>query len=119
MTLGQRIKQARLARGLTLDEVAERMGIGAKSRQLVWQWERFPGRRSSDPRKHIEKLCVVLGVPLDHFYGDEPQEDSGEAKFRRLDPDDRGVIEATMDAMLARRVAAARPKRKPKPKPKS
>lgn len=94
MTLGKRINQARKARGLSLEKLGKKMSV---SKQLVWQWE----KDESDPRKHIERLCAVLEVPYDYFYGKPPHADTLEAKIQRLAPQQRPIAEATIDALLA------------------
>ena len=57
--IGPTIKSARLQRGLTLQQVADALGI--KSRQQVWEWERGKVRPGS---KHLAKLAEVLGLEI-------------------------------------------------------
>ena len=59
MTIGARIRAARMARGLTLQNVAESLGL--RSRQQVYEWESggvCPGQ------KHLAKLAEVLGLQV-------------------------------------------------------
>ena len=57
--IGERIKAARIARGLTLQCVAESLGL--RSRQQIYAWE--AGRRNPGP-KHLAKLAEVLGLQV-------------------------------------------------------
>ncbi len=58
-TIGHTIKAARNARGLTLQNVAESLGL--RSRQQIWEWE--SGRVCPGP-KHLAKLAEVLGLEI-------------------------------------------------------
>ena len=58
-TIGHTIKAARNARGLTLQNVAESLGL--RSRQQIYAWE--AGRRNPGP-KHLAKLAEVLGLDV-------------------------------------------------------
>lgn len=57
--IGPLLKAARKARGLTLQRVADALGI--KSRQQVWEWERGLVRPGS---KHLAPLADVLGLDV-------------------------------------------------------
>ena len=57
--IGNTIKAARIARGLTLQCVAESLGL--RSRQQIYAWE--AGRRNPGP-KHLAKLAEVLGLEI-------------------------------------------------------
>ena len=59
MTIGARIRAARMARGLTLQNVAESLGL--RSRQQIYEWER--GIVCPGP-KHLAKLADVLGLEI-------------------------------------------------------
>jgi len=58
-TIGNTIKAARIARGLTLQNVAESLGL--RSLQQIWEWE---SGRVCPGRKHLAKLAEVLGLQL-------------------------------------------------------
>lgn len=65
--IGSKIKQIRLARNLTQQEVAEQMGV---SRVYYSQWE------SNDRRINAEQLiqlAKIVGVTLDYFNDDSPE----------------------------------------------
>ena len=57
--IGNTIKAARIARGLTLQNVAESLGL--RSRQQIYEWE--SGRVCPGP-KHLAKLADVLGLQV-------------------------------------------------------
>ena len=57
--IGNAIKTARITRGLTLQNVAESLGV--RSRQQVYEWE--SGRVCPGP-KHLAKLADVLGLDV-------------------------------------------------------
>ncbi len=53
------IKAARIARGLTLQNVAESLGL--RSRQQIYEWE---SGRVCPGTKHLAKLAEVLGLDV-------------------------------------------------------
>ena len=57
--IGNTIKAARIARGLTLQCVAESLGL--RSRQQIYAWE--AGRRNPS-RKYLRALAEVLGLQV-------------------------------------------------------
>lgn len=53
---GRRLRQARLAKFLSLDQLAKRLGV---SKVAVWSWEKGKTR----PRRHLHgPLSVALGI---------------------------------------------------------
>ena len=56
--IGPTIKTARQARGLTLAEVGNALGV---TRQYIYAWE--AGRRNPGP-KHLAKLAEVLWLQI-------------------------------------------------------
>ncbi len=58
-TIGNTIRAARIARGLTLQNVAESLGLTC--RQQIYEWE--SGRVCPGP-KHLAKLAEVLGLEI-------------------------------------------------------
>lgn len=58
-TIGNTIKAARIARGLTLQNVAASLGL--TSRQQIWEWE---SGRVCPGTKHLAKLAEVLGLEI-------------------------------------------------------
>lgn len=61
MNVGKRIKALRKTRGLTQEQLAERLGV---QRATISNYE--IGRRSPH-LKELEKIASVLGVSLDYF----------------------------------------------------
>lgn len=65
MPLGERIKLARQAAGISQEELAEK--IGTKQSQ-VWRWE----SNRAEPRiSFLKKIAEVTGVPLIDLIADE------------------------------------------------
>jgi transcriptional regulator with XRE-family HTH domain len=93
MTIGNLIKKARKARGLSLDALGEKLGV---SKQLVWQWE----KGDSDPRKHILALSQHLAMPVDYFYGPKRSPSVLAAKIGQLNSDQQDLIETMVDKLL-------------------
>lgn len=96
MTLGNLIKKAREAKKLTLQALADELGV---SKQLVWQWE----KGTSDPRKHIKALSVHLDRPVEYFYATKRSPAVMEAKFQQLTPEQQAAVETLMDTFLGQR----------------
>lgn len=65
--LGLRIKALRQARGLTLDQLAQRSGV---SRAMISRVERG---ESSPTATLLDRLCVGLGIVLSALFRDERQ----------------------------------------------
>ncbi len=63
-TLGRFLKQARLAKGLTLTEVGKALRI--KSGQSVWDWENNKG--SGVPAEMLLRLAKLYGISADKLY---------------------------------------------------
>lgn len=98
MTLGNLIKRAREAKKMTLQALADEIGV---SRQLVWQWE----KGDSDPRKHIKALSLHLDKPIEYFYATKHSTAGIEAKFQLLSPEQQAMVNTLMDTFLAQREA--------------
>ncbi len=94
MTLGNLIKRARENKKLTLQALADKIGV---SKQLVWQWE----KGQSDARTHIKALSVHLEQPLEYFYATKRSPAVMEAKFQRLSAEQQAAVDALMDTFLA------------------
>lgn len=77
---GERLKAARLYHGLTISEVAEKVGI---SKQAISQFEKRNG--SSEPKlETLFKLCSVLGFPREYFFQETDGISVGDTYFRSL-----------------------------------
>ena len=72
-TLGDRLREARLEKGFTLEQAAERVGVRLNT---VWCYEKNKFR----PSEPVLRLCTqIYDKPYEWFFGeeDEPQGDSG------------------------------------------
>ena len=65
MTVGERIKQLRTAKGLTLEEVGNFVGVG---KSTVRKWE--TGDIANMRRDKISRLALILGVSPSFLIGD-------------------------------------------------
>jgi len=61
---GDRIRQLRLRSGLTLEDVARRLGIG---KQAVYKYEK--GTVTNIPLDNVEKMAVMFGVSPGYISG--------------------------------------------------
>ena len=93
MPLGSLIRKARKAKPLTLEALANEMGV---TKQLVWQWE----NGKSDPRTHIERLSQVLGMPVEYFYGPAGAPAAIEVKMKLLSPARQELLNMMADTLL-------------------
>ena len=69
MKIGERIKEMRKARGLSAEEVAEKLDV---SLSTLYRYEN--SSISKVPIDVIDKLCTVLGVTTSELMGNEPAE---------------------------------------------
>lgn len=63
MELCDRIKELRQSRGMTQQQLADRLGV---SKQAVSHWE---GGRQSISRSSLELLCDIFNVEMDYLMG--------------------------------------------------
>lgn len=63
MTIGEKIKQARLAKGLTLQEVADKMSL---TQGTLSKYEN--GDIKNIPNTRLKKLSKILDVDISYFY---------------------------------------------------
>ncbi|WP_304458972.1 helix-turn-helix domain-containing protein [Alicyclobacillus sendaiensis] len=63
MTLGQRIRQTRIRRGLTQSQIAMALGVTEAN---ISNYERD---KSIPPSERLQKLAEVLGVSVDYLLG--------------------------------------------------
>lgn len=93
---GAALREIRLERGQTLEEMAEVLGT---TKQVVWRYEN--GKRAPKVTVAYE-YARKLGVPLSRLGGtDEPEEDDGVAALRetlRRRPGMRTLFDAAKDA---------------------
>lgn len=80
VTIGSKIKQARLNAGLKRPQLAERVGVTAKT---IENWE---ADSAEPPLKRLKAISTVLDVPLQEFFDEievESEEDVRDPKARR------------------------------------
>jgi transcriptional regulator with XRE-family HTH domain len=103
-TPGERLRAARLERGLTQEALAAELGV---SRSAVAQWETD---RAGQIRGNLLRIADVLGVSLEYLlHGDDKRAPAQAATgdelallrlYRELSPEDRAMLLTT-----ARRLA--------------
>src|SRR3954462_14939567 len=96
LSIGQRVKTERLERGLTQDELAQRVGV---SRSAVAQWETG---RAGQLTGNLARIAAVLDTSVEHLMhgGDkraplQPQLGDEIALlrlYRECDPEDRQIL---------------------------
>ena len=93
-TLGGRLREARLEKGLTLEQVAERVGVRLNT---IWCYEKGKFR----PSEPVLKLCAqIYSKPVEWFFGEEekpqrlppPPNDEAPESAAPSEPDALGVI---------------------------
>jgi transcriptional regulator with XRE-family HTH domain len=76
VTIGTKIKQARLAAGLTRAQLGDKAKVSAKT---IENWE---GDQSEPPLKRLKALGRILDVPLQEFF-DEIEDENGNGDSAR------------------------------------
>lgn len=67
MELGEKIKQIRVARNFTQNDIAERMNV---SRDLISRWESNQRNMNTD---QLIQFAKIVGVTLDYFNDNPPE----------------------------------------------
>jgi transcriptional regulator with XRE-family HTH domain len=104
MSLGARLTRLRLAKGQSLQEVADAVGV---SKAHIWELEK--GRTDNPSMALVSRLADHFGLSLAAMVGEDPSSaDAGKIgrMFRQagdLDPDDLALLEDMMRTMLKRR----------------
>jgi XRE family transcriptional regulator of biofilm formation len=89
--LGKKVKQMRIEKGLSLSELADKAGV-AKS--YLSSIERDI---QSNPSIHfLEKICVVLGVPIESFLQNKT------ALHEELDEEWLGLVKEAMSSGVSK-----------------
>ena len=89
MTVGERIKQLRAAKGLTLEEVGNFVGVG---KSTVRKWE--TGDIANMRRDKISRLALILGVSPSYLIGEDDEDTP--ARPEELSEAKRELIEIIM-----------------------
>lgn len=94
-TISDRIKEYRLKKGMTQQELAE--ALGESSGRVIYHWEKGSGRPDCEK---IAKLCDLLGVSADELIGCKVMHHRPTAtewsmiqKYRALDEHGREVVD--------------------------
>ena len=113
-TIGDRIKEYRLIRGMTQQDIAD--ALGESSGRVIYNWEKGIGRPDCDK---LARLCDLLGVSADELIGCKSMTQRPTAtewttlqKYRALDEHGKEVVDYLIDSEY-KRVAAL--SKKPKP----
>ena len=91
--IGQVLKVAREAKGMTQKQVAELLG---RRQQIVGHWE--TGYAQPDANTLFE-LCDIYGISIDDAFGKKKETEATEfaQKFDRLDDHGKRVVLAVLD----------------------
>lgn len=104
MSLAAQIKTLRMKKGLSLQEMADVIGI---SKAHLWDME--SGRSGNPSMELLKKLSDCLGVSIGQLVGEEPAADApseAKAMFRQLTTlgvDDRKLIEGLLRQLHERK----------------
>ncbi len=109
MTFAVRLHKLRVANRLSLQQVADRIGI---SKAHVWNLEK--GQAENPSMELVMKLADLFRVPIADLVGENPEATDQDremvAMFRdlkRLDEDDRETIKGLMEQFKRRRETKA------------
>lgn len=116
MTIGEKIRELREARGFTQKQLAQKLGESRGT--LVSNWEVGASRPDCD---RIVQLCHILNVTADELLGVkvDPHRISSEewtraTKYRMLDEHGKLVVDYLIDEEYARVLANSRKKNRPR-----
>lgn len=107
MGLGARITKLRLARGESLQQVADAVGV---SKAHIWDLEK--GRADNPSMALVTRLADHFGVSLVSLVGEDIQAPDADPQLARmfrqakeLSPDDVALLDEMMQTLLRRRRA--------------
>ena len=98
-TLGEKLRELRIAKGLTLEQLAELTG---SSKSYIWDLEnRSPPRPSAEK---LSKIAVQLGMTIDYLLDEDDEVGIDEAadasfyrKYRKMDAPTKEKIRRMVD----------------------
>ena len=97
-TISERVKNLRKAKGLTLEELAEK-ALCTKS--YIWEIENKPNIRPSADL--VFRLAIALDTTMEHLIGEKQHSDVEDAvvlvRFKKLSPDDQSRVLKIMAAL--------------------
>jgi transcriptional regulator with XRE-family HTH domain len=99
-TIGSRIREYRLLRGMTQQDIAD--ALGESSGRVIYNWEKGIGRPDCDK---LARLCDLLGVSADELIGCKSMAGRPTAtewgtlqKYRALDEHGKEVVDYLIDS---------------------
>ena len=105
MNLGARLTRLRLAKGQSLQEVAEAVGV---SKAHIWELEK--GRTDNPSMALVTRLADHFGLSLAALVGEDPAAADADGQIGRmfrqageLTPDDLALLDEVMQSLLKRR----------------
>ena len=109
MSLGARLTRLRLAKGESLQEVADAVGV---SKAHIWELEK--GRADNPSMALVTRLADHFGTALATLVGENPAADDADAQIGRmfrqasdLEPEDVALLDDMVQSLIKRR---AKPK---------
>lgn len=105
MPLGQAIKQAREARGITREQLAEMLDYAPRHLQSIENEGQHPSLQL------FVQLVTMFDIPVDRFFlpqgegGNSPARKQVDAVLDRLNEKELGVVEATARALISARMS--------------
>lgn len=116
MTIGEKIRELREARGLTQKQLSQKLGESRGT--LVSNWEVGISRPDCD---RIVQLCNIFNVTADELlsvkidpYNISSEEWARVAKYRMLDEHGKLVVNYLLDEEYARVISSAKKKNRPR-----
>ena len=104
MSLGSRLKQLRMRKGQSLQQVADAVG---SSKAHIWELE--TGKSANPSLTLLKRLAEHFGVSTSYLVGEDVSADQGRigTMFRQvkdeLDADDHDLIEALVQNLVQRK----------------
>jgi transcriptional regulator with XRE-family HTH domain len=105
-TIGTRIRAARRVRGLTQDELADKVGV---SRSAVAQWETG---RTGQVTGNLSRIAAILEVNVEYLMSGDDKHAAGDVRqgdelallrlYRECDPEDRQMLLRTARRLVRR-----------------
>ena len=109
-TVGDKIKEYRLMRGMTQQDIAD--ALGESSGRVIYNWEKGIGRPDCDK---LARLCDLLGVSADELIGCKSMAQRPTAaewntlqKYRALDEHGKEIVDYLIESEYKRVATSAR-----------
>ena len=109
-TVGDKIKEYRLMRGMTQQDIAD--ALGESSGRVIYNWEKGIGRPDCDK---LARLCDLLGVSADELIGCKSMAQRPTAaewntlqKYRALDEHGKEIVDYLIESEYKRVATSVR-----------